>query len=145
MILFKVSCFLSVMLLCLSSLLYVIRLREIKLNSIGYLKKLALVLRVIIFPFSLLLLTVLAINTNLFRFTSLSSAISPVVSLSMIFIISSIALFIYSFQLTPKYIIELDKPSRLKSRTGTIRLGKIIAKSRTKGKFYLNISDLAQS
>jgi len=86
----------------------------------------------------------LLINTRLFTYTSESLVFSPLVSLSTISIISSLIIFLFSFQLTPKYIIELDKPSRLKSRKGTIKLGNIMTKNKSKYKFFLDISDLAQ-
>ena len=141
---FIVCCVLSVILLVASVFYYILRLREIKLNIIGHLKSLTLILKIIIVPFSILLGTILFINTRFFTYTPESLATSLLVSLSMICIISSIILFIFSFQLSPKYIIELDKPSRLKSRKGTIKLGKIFSKNKLKYKFFLNISDLAQ-
>jgi len=53
-------------------------------------------------------------------------------------------IFYRSLRLTPKYAIELDYPSRRKSKRGTINLGKIMSNNKSKYKFYLNISDLAQ-
>ena len=105
---FIVCCVLSVILLVASVFYYILRLREIKLNIIGHLKSLTLILKIIIVPFSILLGTILFINTRFFTYTPESLATSLLVSLSMICIISSIILFIFSFQLSPKYIIELE-------------------------------------
>ncbi len=95
-------------------------------------------------PFSLILLTLVFINTQLFTFNQENLTASPHVFFSMLCIISSIIIFIRSYQLSPKYEIELDKPSRLKSRKGTIKIGKVMAKNRIKYSFFLNLSDLAQ-
>jgi len=51
--------------------------------------------------------------------------------------------FYNSLRLTPKYVIELDYPSRTKSKRGTIKLGKIMSKNKSRHNFFLNMSDLA--
>jgi len=139
-----VCCILSVILLLLSIFYYVLRSREIKLNIIGHLRSLILTLKFTILPLSFLLFANLFLRTEYFTYTPENLITSSFVFISMMCIISSILIFIYSFQLSPKYEIKLDKPSRLKSRRGTINLGKIFSKNKAKYKFFLDISDLAQ-
>lgn len=102
----------------ISLIYYFLRSREVKLNIIGQLGKVNLILKCIIPFLSLVLMIFLCINTNFFTYTPKSLESSPHVFISIMCIVSTILLFIYSFQLTPKYIIELDRPSRLKSRKG---------------------------
>ena len=122
---FIVCCVLSVFLSLLSVLHYILRLREIKFNIIGHLKWLSIILKCIILPYSLILLKFLCLNTQFFTYSQENLTASPFVFISMLCITSSIIIFIRSYQLSSKYVIELDKPSRLKSRKGTIKLGRI--------------------
>ena len=129
---FIVVCALSVILSLLSSLLYILRLREIKLNIIGRFKWLILTLKCIVMPFSLTLLTIVCLNTQFFTYNRENLTRSPFVFISLLCILSSIIIFIRSYKISPKYEIELDKPSRLKSRMGTINLGRILSKNKKK-------------
>ncbi len=61
---------------------------------------------------------------------------------SPIILISSLIIFINSYFIVEQDIIELDTPSRYKSRKGTIKLGKTMKKKRMKHKFFLSLKDL---
>ena len=138
------SAVLSGSLLILSILYYLLRSREIKLHVIGYMGKITFILKMIIIPYALIILIFLVVHTNFFTYTPESLVSSSYFFISMMCTIFSMILFINSFKIKPKYLIELDKPSRLKSRKGTIKLGKIISNNKAKYKFFLDISDLAQ-
>ncbi|MFX1567984.1 MAG: hypothetical protein ACFFCV_06425 [Promethearchaeota archaeon] len=118
MIFFVISSVLSLILSLLAGLTYLFRLREIKLNVIGHFKWLTLSLKCIIIPFSLVLLCLLCVRTQFFTYSEENITASPYTFISTIGIIGS-------FQFSPKYVIELDYPSRSRSKKGTIKLGKI--------------------
>lgn len=143
------SSFIGISIFCgllfiISILYYFLRSREIKLNIIGKLGKVNLILRCIIPLLSLVLMIILCISTELFTYSPESLESSPYDFISIMCIVSTILLLIYSFQLSPKYVIELDKPSRLKSRKGTIKIGRVMSKHKSKYNYFLNLSDLAQ-
>jgi len=54
----------------------------------------------------------------------------------------SISLFIYSLYHQNDDIIELEKPSNLRSRKGTIRIGKVLEFGHKKHAFFLSLKDL---
>ncbi|MFW9972677.1 MAG: helicase HerA domain-containing protein, partial [Candidatus Odinarchaeota archaeon] len=63
-------------------------------------------------------------------------------SISLLSLFGSVALYISSFFISEKPIIELEKPSRYKSRKGSIELGKVMKKKRKIYKFFLSLKDL---
>lgn len=67
-----------------------------------------------------------------------------ILGLSQMLLILSIFLFMNSFRSIEQDLIELKCPSRFKSRSGKIELGRVLKKSRRKQKFFLSLEDLAR-
>lgn len=65
-----------------------------------------------------------------------------ITGLSQVFLLISLFVFIGSFFMADQDIIELDTPSRYKSRKGNIEMGKVMKKKRKKHKFFLSLKDL---
>lgn len=128
----------------LSIVHYFLRKREFELNTIGTLNRINLVLKYVIASDFIILLIFFCIH--IYDFTKNPDSLYEIllVNISFIFLLCSPIVFYNSLRLTPKYVIELDYPSRTKSKRGTIKLGKIMSKSKSKYNFFLNISDLAQ-
>ena len=135
---------LALLLGILSTTYYLLRAREIKLNMTGSLTRINSILKYIIIALSIFLTFSFCLNLETFTQNPESLNNSLLINISLIFLFSSIMLFIRSFKITTKYAIELDRPSCLKSRRGTIKLGKVMFKNRTKYNFFLNLTDLAQ-
>lgn len=123
---------------------YFLRKREFEFNVIGTLNRVNLVLKYVIASVFIILLIFFCIH--IFDFTKNPDSLFEIllVNISFIFLICSSMVFYNSLRLIPKYVIELDYPSRTKSKRGTIKLGKIMSKNKSKHNFFLNISDLAQ-
>ena len=128
----------------LSTTYYLLKAREIKLNMTGSLTRINSILKYAIVMLSIFLTFFFCLNLEEFTQNPESLNSSLLINISLICLFSSIMLFIRSFKITTKYAIELDKPSRLKSRRGTIKLGKVMSNNRTKYNFFLNLTDLAQ-
>ncbi len=135
--------FISILLLMII-VYYFLRKREFEFNIHGTLNRINLVLRYVIASVFILFLVFFCIHV--YDFTKNPDSLFEIllVNISFIFLICSSIVFYNSLRLTPKYVIELDYPSRVKSKRGTIKLGKIMSKNKTKHNYLLNISDLAQ-
>ncbi|MFX1392642.1 MAG: ATP-binding protein [Promethearchaeota archaeon] len=68
---------------------------------------------------------------------------SLLINISIVFLVSSTILVIYSFNFEERYVLKLDCPARKKSK-GTINIGKITHENKSKYNFYLKIEDLEQ-
>jgi hypothetical protein len=69
---------------------------------------------------------------------------SVTINVSVLFMGVSVIFFMLALSYKSKYIMRLDYPSRIKSKKGTIKLGKIMHNNRLKHAFFLNVKDLAQ-
>jgi len=144
MVLVTVYFTLVLILFIISVIHYFLRSREIKLNIVGKINQVNTVLKYIIPTFIIILGTIYCLNLE--SFTENPKTLENVifVNLSVVYLVFSVILLIYSFKLRPKYEIELDYPSRLKSRKGTIKIGKVMSKHKSKYNYSISLSDLAQ-
>ncbi|MFX1296104.1 MAG: helicase HerA domain-containing protein [Promethearchaeota archaeon] len=87
---------------------------------------------------------ILLINLVLFYSSqnSESDKNTILIGLSLLLLLFSLWLFIRSFYISDQDVIDLEIPSRYKSRKGNIEIGKVIKKNRRRYKFFLSIKDL---
>ena len=133
---FSISIYLGFIigLLILSISYYISKKKEYPLPKVKWILLIFICIMVILFFTNFKLFTS---NQNLESFGNFIIS-----SLSQLFLFSSIALYVGSFFIMEKAIIELDKPSRYESRKGSIELGKVMKKKRKIYKFFLSIKDL---
>lgn len=118
----------------LNLVLIVIKKKEFKVKKLTYLIALLLIISIIEF----------FLNIDAYLFFDISDSLenSLFFSLILIFILSSLFLFTYSFFIRDQDVIELENPSLFRSRLGKIEIGKVMKKTRKKHKFFLQINDL---
>jgi len=91
----------------------------------------------------ILMYTIFAVNLRILTPGGIGESFKTILlgSLSQILLLFSVFLFFKSFFLFDD-IVLLKRPSRFKSRRGTILLGKILKNDRKKHKFFLPLKDL---
>ena len=98
---------------------------------------------IILFGFSLVLFITNSIPNLLFTDNSLKSSEQVLISnISFFFLSISIGLFFFSLHSSDDDVISLEKPSFLKSRKGTIKVGRIMEETHYKHNFFLSLQDL---
>ncbi len=144
MVLISVYFDMALILFIISVIHYFLRYREIKLNIVGKISQVNTVLKYNIPTFIIILGTIYCLNLEVF--TENPKTLENVIftNISILCLVFSVILLIYAFKLRPKYEIELDYPSRLKSRKGTIKIGRIMSKHKSKYNYSIRLSDLAQ-
>ncbi len=130
--------------LVLSITYFFLRYRETRLNIIGRINQISLILKFIIISLSIISVIILSLISNDITQSSGSLQNPVITNISIPILFLSIILFISTFRISNKYAIELDCPSRVKSKKGTIKIGKVMKNSRVKHNFFLSISDLTQ-
>jgi len=125
---------LTVILFIFTVLFYISRLREYRSVSSQYSILIFLIIMYAIFFTNLNSLTPGGIRES-FKTILFSS-------LSQLFLLFSVIIFVKSFFLFSEDIITLKTPSRFKSRTETIELGKVMKNNRKKHKYFLPLKDL---
>ena len=135
---------LNIILLILTLIYYFIKWRETRLNIYSYDIKLIHYGKYFITIFSVILVILFCLNSKYLPFKDKSYVNSLIMNISMFILFGSIIIFIKSFYISGSYDIMLDYPSRMKSKRGTVKLGKIMYKNRQKHNFLLNLTDLAQ-
>lgn len=123
-----------IFLLILTIFYYFLRKKEYPSNKYKY----------FLFFFQIIMCSLFIANLELFIPTQNLKSFEYLIisSLSHLFLLGSVILFISSFFIAEQAIIELDKPSRYKSRKGSIEMGKVMKKKRKKHKFFLSLKDL---
>lgn len=136
-------CFIfSLILLILSVVYYILRNIQVKNNLIEKFDKIKyLKFFLILFTIILMFLIGFSVYLNYNKQPSISDVIFTMSSIGIFMIL--IYVLSFSFSLKGKYLIIMESPSRWKSR-GTINLGKVFLKNKTKHSFYLSLEDLAQ-
>lgn len=125
---------LTTILLVLSIINYVLRVKEYNINYVNY----------IIICMSLGLFLDFFLNISTYIPSNLPSQpeTTIIVFISQLFLFISIALLIITLQHSSCDIIDLDYPSYLKSRKGSINLGNVVSQNKKKHKFFLSLEDL---
>jgi len=144
MVLISVYFDMALILFIISVIHYFLRYREIKLNVAGKINQVNTVLKYIIPTFIIILGIIYYLNLESFTENPKTFENVIFINVSVLCLASSVILLIYSFKLRPKYEIELDYPSRLKSRKGTIKIGRVMSKHKSKYNYSISLSDLAQ-
>ena len=123
---------------------YIFRKKEKQKNVIGEARKYSIIMYSVIFLFGISIVyfsIFLKIITGKYD----SFLISFFFTFAVLMLILSLVFFINSFRdPKKKYIMELYYPSMIKSKKGTINMGKIIYKDKVKHPFNLSMDDLAQ-
>ncbi len=134
MIFIRIYFILNIGLFFLTIFYYFSKKKEYSLSTLKYVLLVVLIIMIFFFIINLKMFT----STQ--NLESLDNLINS--SLSQLTLFISITLYICSFFITDRTITELEKPSRYKSRKGSIEMGKIIDKKRTRYKFFLSLKDL---
>ncbi len=134
---------LTVILFATSLVFHVSKSREQKRNIIAEAKK-GKFLKWIILFLSILLIVLFYLNVKEFSSKQPSAINLVLINISAFNYVASLTLFFSSLINKEKYVVELDYPSRSKSRKGDIRLGKVVYKTKAKHPFLLEMSDLQQ-
>ena len=123
-----------VALLILTTLYYLLRKKEYPLSKYKY----------FLLIFLIVMGSIFILNLKSFISTQEDNSFEDLIiaNLSQFFLLGSLFLFIGSFFIPEQDIIELDTPSRYKSRKGSIEMGKVMKKKRKKHKFFLSLKDL---
>ena len=135
---------LIIILLIFTLIYYFIRWRENRLNIYNYDLQRIRYVRYFITLFSIILVIFFCLNLRYLPFNMKFHMNSLIMNISMFILFGSIIIFIKSFYISGSYDIMLDYPSRMKSKRGTVKLGKIMYKNRQKHNFLLSLTDLAQ-
>ena len=125
---------LNLILLIITILYYFSRKKEHPAQKIKY----------ALFIFFTLMCFLLFLNLDFLIFSRDPDSMESMIfgGLSLLILLSSLMILISSFFIAEQDIIELDTPSRYKSRKGTIKIGKIMKKKRKTHKFFLSLKDL---
>jgi len=135
---------LNLVLFILTIIFYVFRNKEKEKNIIGELRKYSIIMYLIVFLFGISIVY-FCINLKIITGKSESFSNSFFFTFAVLMLILSLVFFKNSFHNPEKkYFIELYYPSLIKSKKGTINMGKIIYKDNIKHPFNLSLDDLAQ-
>ncbi len=134
MIPFEISLTLFLILFIYTIIFYISRKKEYELQKSKY----------IIFIYLIIMGSIFLFNLALFypSQNSESDKNSMLNGLSLLFLLSSLMLFIKSFYIADQDVIDLEIPSRYKSRKGNIEIGKVMKKKRRRHKYFLSLKDL---
>ena len=141
MLTFLIFLSLSLISFCINIIFYVYKTKKYYLNRIRLLILGIIILTTVLLVFNLPFF--ILNNSDLFMDKNQGFFIPTIIfNLANILYFASIILFFLSFLQNDENIIDLDIPTQLSNRKGTILIGRILKGNAKKQKFYLGLKDL---